>query len=512
MKALLVGMCICVGSAGAQDERPVIFEADFDGENALDGWGGNAGEVTEGYEGTPSLVIEQTAADGSAVRTRPVPIEEMAGKLVTLKASVKAEGVGDRPQPWNGVKVMLVIDLPGGKQHPQLLLDVGTYDWRIVTRTLRVPRAATGATLTLGLELVTGKAWFDAITIAPGRPFAGGRRSETMDRGHELPRLRGAMHGPNFREEDFRALATDFGANHMRWQLNWVPMKEAEVWAKDVEEYRKWLDGALENCDKAVDLAEELNVVLLVDLHCPPGGRVEGGKCLLFQEQRYQDLFLESWRKIATRYKGRRPVWAYDLVNEPVEGHVAEGLMNWRDLATAAAKVIREIEPGKPVLVEPGPWGGPGGFDSFEPLDLDAVIYSCHMYLPHNFTHQGVHNKETGIAYPGEISGEQWDKERLREALAPARDFQTEFNVAMYIGEFSAIRWAPDNSAYRYLRDVIEICEEYEWDWAYHAFREWSGWSVEHGTDPDNSDRSATPTEREKLLRSHFAKNERPDW
>ena len=54
--------------------------------------------------------------------------------------------------------------------------------------------------------------------------------------------------------------------------------------------------------------------------------------------------------------------------------------------------------------------------------------------------------------------------------------------------------------------------EEYEWDWAYHAFREWSGWSAEHTTDPADLKPSPTPTDREELLRSWFSLNERPEW
>ncbi len=38
--------------------------------------------------------------------------------------------------------------------------------------------------------------------------------------------------------------------------------------------------------------------------------------------------------------------------------------------------------------------------------------------------------------------------------------------------------WA--SGAEEYLRDCIGIFEEYGWDWTYHAFREWPGWSVEH--------------------------------
>ena len=66
----------------------------------------------------------------------------------------------------------------------------------------------------------------------------------------------------------------------------------------------------------------------------------------------------------------------------------------------------------------------------------------------------------------------------------------------MYLGEFSAIRWAPGDSAYNYLQDLIDIFEEHGWDWAYHAFREWDGWSVEHGPDPKDHARAKTPTAR----------------
>ena len=162
------------------------------------------------------------------------------------------------------------------------------------------------------------------------------------------------------------------------------------------------------------------------------------------------------------------------------------------------------------MVFEPSPWGGPDGFDVLEPLELDRVIYSFHMYRPHRFTHQGVYDSNTGIEYPGRIAGEFWDKGRLREEMMPAIDFQEAFNVQMYVGEFSVIRWAPGDSGYRYLRDVIDLFEEYGWDWSYHAFREWDGWSVEHGPDRDDHSPAKVPTRRVELLLSWLAKNERP--
>jgi endoglucanase len=91
--------------------------------------------------------------------------------------------------------------------------------------------------------------------------------------------------------------------------------------------------------------------------------------------------------------------------------------------------------------------------------------------------------------------------------LKQVAEFQRKYNVHIYIGEFSAIRWAPGDSAQRYLKDLIDIFEVHDWDWSYHAFREWDGWSVEHATDRNSHSRSKTPTDREQLLRSWFAKN-----
>jgi hypothetical protein len=121
-----------------------------------------------------------------------------------------------------------------------------------------------------------------------------------------------------------------------------------------------------------------------------------------------------------------------------------------------------------------------------------------------------VFNKGPSYNYPGEIEGKRWDKAVLEQALSPAIEFQKRYNVHIYIGEFSAIRWAPGGSAARYLSDVIDILEAHGWDWSYHAFREWNGWSVEHGSDPQDNKPASSRTDRQKLLLDWFAKNKKP--
>ena len=167
-------------------------------------------------------------------------------------------------------------------------------------------------------------------------------------------------------------------------------------------------------------------------------------------------------------------------------------------LQRRAAEAIREIDPDTPILVECNGQDSPGGFASFSPLDLTNVIYEVHMYIPLAYTHQGVLWKQgDGMSYPK--AGNDWNAESLRGALRPVREFQLRHGARIYCGEFSAVAWAP--GADQYLRDCISIFEEYRWDWTYHAFREWPGWSVEHeGKDAASLRPSADNPRRQALV------------
>ena len=137
---------------------------------------------------------------------------------------------------------------------------------------------------------------------------------------------------------------------------------------------------------------------------------------------------------------------------------------------------------------------------------MPNIIYSVHIYSPHTYTHQGITaaGRESRVVYPGSIDGVEWNRDKLRQTVQVVRDFQLKYNVPIFIGEFSAIAWAP--GAERYLEDCISIFEEYGWDWTYHAFREWTGWSVEHGGVFENQ----FPVEnspRKQVLKKYFERN-----
>lgn len=493
----------------------VVCHFNFEVTERLELWEGleKAGVKTEiDSGGSACLLVDRAAEEGAGslgVRTR-LPLDKLRGARVRVEARVRAENVAKPPNPWNGIECMLHTVAPDGQRWQQQNNVFGSFDWKTVRFVALVPEDATQAWLVLGLELTSGRVWFDDVKIT----VIGRRRKVSVNRpigpvykGHDLDRLRGAMIGHNVTEDELRLLGGQWKANHVRWQLIWGGFPHSPADKVGVEEYNRWLDSTLSHLDRLLPVCRQVGIKVLIDLHTPPGGRNDANECRIFKEERFQEAFVAVWEKIARRYRGNQTVWGYDLVNEPVEGAVGQGLMDWHALVTLTARKVRAIDADHAIVVEPAPWGSPQSLEWFEPIDVPDVVYSVHMYQPHQFTHQGIYGNPTGIEYPGMVDGQFWDQQQLRLALKPALDYQRDYGVHLYIGEFSAIRWAPADSGHDYLRDCIAIFEEYGWDWAYHAFREWDGWSVEHGPNREDRSPASTPTKREQLLRSWFEKN-----
>ena len=503
--------------ARAQTPPPagsVLIRTGFEEAEALGSWkaASNPNLALEpGFQSPHALRVETTGdKPGSANASLALDVSSWRGATVRCEAMVRADGVTKPPQPWNGVKCMLHLAAPGGDQWPQQNNVFGTFDWKKIRFTTRIPADTTSATLILGLEAVQGRVWFDDVKITlerPPRVHPAQPPTGPVFTGHDQPRLRGAMIGTNLSADDLREFGRDWKANHVRWQLCWGGFPRSPADHGDLAAYDAWLDGQLQRLEGLLPVCREAGLMVLIDLHTPPGGRDDSHNCRLFQEKRFQENFLSWWTKIARRFRDQPNIWGYDLVNEPVEGEIGEDCLSWRELAVAAARAVRAEDAKHAIIVEPAPWGAPEAIDNLDPIPLPGIVYSVHMYVPHPFTHQGVYDSPVGPVYPGLIAGKEWNKEMLRKTLRPVVDFQRDFNVHIYLGEFSAIRWAPHDSARQYLSDCIDLFEEYHWDWAYHAFREWDGWSVEHGPDKNNHDRSPTPTSRALMLREWYGKN-----
>lgn len=499
----------------ALNRGDIIIQHNFDGELEQITWNNNLGSLIQlvtTERGSKALRLERKQLDASSTWVPiSLPAAILSGYKIRIQAVVKAQNITVPPNSWNGIKIMLHTKGLSQDNYPQQDLPRGTFDWQVADFVASVPSDTQQANLMLGLEAVLGVVWFDDLNVTvygkPRPPPPIPTPTGLPYKGHNLTRLRGTMIGTNLNEKDFRDLS-NWNANHVRWQLLWNGFPHSPADNGDIPAYEAWLESALTHLDSMITLCHDTGLHILVDLHTPPGGRNSDKECNLFKEKRFQDTFLTLWEKIALRYKNESIIWGYDLVNEPVEGIVPDHLMDWRELAIATVQRIRKIDSEHAIIIEAAPWGGPGALADFEPLPFDKIVYSFHMYEPGEFTHQNVYNNVPPIPYPGIINGQIWNKEQLRRNLKRVVDWQHDYNVHIYVGEFSAIRWAPGDSAYNYLSDVIDIFEESQWDWAYHAFREWPGWSVEHIGDKNNTQQAPVPTNRQQLLMDWFKKND----
>jgi aryl-phospho-beta-D-glucosidase BglC (GH1 family) len=326
------------------------------------------------------------------------------------------------------------------------------------------------------------------------------------DTSENVTRLRGTMINPLLKEEDFRVLAS-WKANLIRWQLVWYGNDPATT--ANCSQFEAWLQTALKQFDSMLPVLRELGLNIILDLHTTPGGGPDQQvHYRLFTDKQFQDCLLSVWDTMANRYKNETQIIAYDILNEPDDRYLVPGLMSWRDLAIATIQHIRAVDSQHSILFEASPGALPNTLPTFEPLPFDNIIYSIHMYEPYEFTFQNLNTNVTPIYYPGVIGKTMWNKEQLRALLQPNVDWQQRYNTSILIGEFSAVRWAPGNSTANYLSDLIELYEEFGWNWDYHAFREFQGWDVEMIGDKNDPHRSPVPTDRQLLLMKWFKENE----
>lgn len=447
--------------------------------------------IADGY-----VFVDASEVKGGGASAR-INLRPYAGESIVVSVRGEAKDVSMPPNHWNGVKVMLShVDRKTGKAFYPMAMNAQTGTFGPETFHLFVDlkdKDVQEGTLSLGLENVSGFVRFDLRTL----------RIERVDRAVYTPRwqnlrqLKGVMlpHDRPLTEDDFATLK-EWGAHLARFQMVRSVREEAEK--QDLLAFDRWLDERMEWLEQALVLGRKYGVLLIVDMHSTPGGGSGAtGNHRVFEPGPWAACYLEAWRKVATRFKGRKGIYAFDLVNEPHNPKPkTEDCWN---LQRKAAEIIRAIDPETPISIE-SEWGDlPKPFGWLCPLPLTNVIYQVHMYAPFAFTHQRVNGTySSSPEYPGEVNGERWDKERLRTELQPVRDFQLRYGARILVGEFSAAVWA--QGADVWLSDVISIFDEYGWDWTYHAFREAPCWSLEHEGASWSDVRPSTDNPRKRVV------------
>ena len=451
---------------------------------------------------------------------------KVAGKAIRYRAQMRWRGIGsDTTGKHIGGKILGFYRNSAGvgswNASPSL---VGTREeWQEISFFCMYPRALKQASVTFGIQQGWGILEFrnpsmEIIPTAEPFPVPKGFRCDYSPEVRRGPVRRGVMSPvpQKITIQDIHDLG-GWKANLLRYQI----VDGLRDNGRDPVEYATWMDRALDKLDTLMPALREHDIRVVIDMHFPPGGRYSRGgtlgtagaeaadafgnkaRFLMMEEEVYRRVFLDTWKRIAARYKDNPVIYGYDLVNEPDQRGPAK--YNYWTLQFDAAKAIREIDPETPIIVESNNWCSPLSYDEFSPMPLKNIIYEIHMYHPGPYTHQGVGDQAYITEYPRRVLPRTVTKEELRRALQPAIDFQKKYNARMFVGEFSVTAWAPGGAAY--LQDLIELFEEYRWDWTYHAFREWEGWSVEHSGPPDKLVPSSD-TDRKQLLLKFFQRNQ----
>ncbi|MFA5207027.1 MAG: cellulase family glycosylhydrolase, partial [Lentisphaeria bacterium] len=286
----------------------------------------------------------------------------------------------------------------------------------------------------------------------------------------------------------------------LRWNANQVRFMMCPIGrAKSVVgQYQAAWRKMIAELPTGLDNAKALGLAVVLDLHQIPNDHPEtyspdGEQASrdYWYDQGNQQVLIDCWRDIAKICKDRDQVIWFDLYNEPLDWFVVHQTPSyppvWPIWAQATIDAIRQIDRRHPIAIEPGPGMLCWGFNKFPPLkdSCQPVIYSVHLYQPLEYTHQGVNGTRI-VPWPGQTGdsgGGMWDAKRLEVELAAVIEFQKKHGVRIWVGEFSAARWAPNAAGY--LRDCLDIFEKYGWDWNYHALDDAGVWRLEF---PDEVD------------------------
>ena len=509
----LAALLLC-GSAlpAAQGFRKttLLYENTFSSPDSLKDWRDAQPrhlEANAGKDGKSALHFVCDSHSGADWIHFRLDRARLGEGLIWLEAEVRGQDIREPKVSYLGTKVMLTIDRGGKMSHPEPPHVTGTFDWQTLMTIQHLGKDVDQVTLSLGIQGTPGHFWVNAVRIyrcvpcdGPGdlaslKP-TGRRAADDIPRGLGLgARYRGVMSGNDLSEEAFQTLRA-WNANLIRYQLL---ARQRDVSTPD--KYLAWIDDEMKTIDEILDRAQRHGFKIVIDLHTGPGTIISDVASNILGSGTRLDVLDETWRRLATRYRNHPAVYGYDLLNEPKVSEYLSGTENpWWTITDRLVKVIRPIDPTTPIITEPN-------FRNFRPIDDPHIIYSPHYYSPHSYTHQGVGGRKNLWAYPGFIDGQWWDKETIREALRPDITFALTHKVPMFVGEFSAAIW--NEGADQYLRDCIEIFEEYGWDWTYHAFREASIWDVEMEVRNGRVVRAKESTPRQDALRAGLAANGR---
>jgi endoglucanase len=271
--------------------------------------------------------------------------------------------------------------------------------------------------------------------------------------------------------DDFDAVVA-LGANHVRIFI--------EVEREPIGEFYRVSQAQLQALDRTLAELEKRGIYLVLVASFGADAR-----STLFKSNALQSSAVLIWQQLAQRMAGRTVVAGFDIVNEPVPDGLTYGIRQdrWLRFAARVVEAVRAIDPTRVIVIESAPNATPDSVENLRPLPYANLVYSLHSYEPFSFTHQTLMKEfPQSRPYPEIGADGKSSAQLLADSLQATVRFAQTHKAPIYVGEFSAVRWAPEGSAARYVADSIGHFVRHGWSWSYHEFRSWHGWDAEVAT------------------------------
>lgn len=152
----------------------------------------------------------------------------------------------------------------------------------------------------------------------------------------------------NHTTEKDMALLAQWGFNSVRLPMHYR-LYTLSVEEEPVRGENTWLPGGFELTDQLLRWCEKYRLYLILDLHAAPGGQGndlaisdrDPSKPSLWQTETNQQKTVALWRKLAERYKDKKWIGGYDVINEPNWGFEDE--KDFRGTAEKSNAPLRKL-------------------------------------------------------------------------------------------------------------------------------------------------------------------------
>lgn len=302
------------------------------------------------------------------------------------------------------------------------------------------------------------------------------RRGTNISHWLSQSKARGPQRAAWFTEADVHRIK-DWGFDHIR-----LPVDEIQLWteegAPEPEAFRL-LDAALDWC-------EDAGLRVIVDLHILRSHYfMQQENPPLFTNPREAAKFVELWLELSHRLSSRNTnLVAYELLNEPV----ARDATDWNRVSRAAFSALREVEPGRTILLGSNWFNIPENFDKlWLPADDQHAMLTFHFYKPMLLTHYQAPWTDTPlytgrVQYPGKLALDPVPAALMKydityDRTAMERDIQlpvtirNQTGLPIHCGEFGCYSKAPLPSRQAWYRDTLTVFAANDIAWSNWDYR-----------------------------------------